>query len=218
MSFPLKNTPAIRRPTTFPCSATYLPRHCIYSSSAGSVARPAVPPSSWENAELNSTGINEALAPAPDFPGSRFLAFSFPLARHLEEDSSSVFPSIISPVPSLQIRVSTEQKAPSCSSWFQGTASGKAYPPSGNLFYKNPPTGTAPKPTRKNTTIRPLPRIFRIKTSPSSSRTPGKGCVPTTFSLYGNHTAMQIDQQNADNKKRRPPFRRTAFKILRRLG
>lgn len=81
------------------------------------------------NAELNSTGINEALAPAPDFPGSRFLAFSFPLARYLEEDSSSVFPSIISSVPSLQIRVSTEQKAPSCFSWFQGMASGKAYPP-----------------------------------------------------------------------------------------
>ena len=60
MSFPLKNTPAIRRPTTFPCSATYSPRHCIYSSSAGSVARPAVPPSNWENPVPNRTGINEA--------------------------------------------------------------------------------------------------------------------------------------------------------------
>lgn len=58
--FSFKNTPAIRRPTTFPCSATYSPRHCIYSSSAGSVARPAVPPSNWENPVPNRTGINEA--------------------------------------------------------------------------------------------------------------------------------------------------------------
>ena len=35
-------------------------RHCIYSSSAGSVARPAVPPSNWENPVPNRTGINEA--------------------------------------------------------------------------------------------------------------------------------------------------------------
>ena len=39
-----------------------------------------------------------------------------------------------------------------------------------------------------------------------------------TFSLYGKHTVMKTYQKNGDNKKRHPPFRRMASKILRRLG
>ncbi|QAA35739.1 hypothetical protein C1I88_01825 [Akkermansia muciniphila] len=36
--------------------------------------------------------------------------------------------------------------------------------------------------------------------------------------IYGKHTVMKTYQKNGENKKRHPPFRRTAFKILRRLG
>ena len=60
----------------------------------------------------------------------------------------------------------------------------------------------------------PFINLFRICRPPA----PGKGCAPATFSLYGKHTVMKTYQKNGDNKKRHPPFRRMASKILRRLG
>ncbi|QAA47461.1 hypothetical protein C1O40_02190 [Akkermansia muciniphila] len=60
----------------------------------------------------------------------------------------------------------------------------------------------------------PPHNLFRICRPPA----PGKGCAPATFSLYGKHTVMKTYQKNGDNKKRHPPFRRMASKILRRLG
>lgn len=115
--FSFKNTPATRRPIASPSSATYLPRLCIYSSSAGSGARPAVPPSSWRKPARSSTNTSVRVAPSawpprdlPSFllrvtPGKRLL--SCPAAARTAIPNNA-FPALC-PIPGPQIRIQTGQ-------------------------------------------------------------------------------------------------------------
>lgn len=148
--FSFKNTLAIRRPTTFPCSGTYLPRHSIYYSSAGSVARPAVLHSNWGNPEPSNTDINETLTPAPDFPDSRSLSFSFPLylafgKRFLLSVRSFHYLPLFSHLKSAL----WQNRRPHPVSRFHKTASGATYPPLPVTYsIKNPPSETGSKPSQ----------------------------------------------------------------------
>lgn len=117
--FSFKNTPATRRPIASPSSATYLPRLCIYSSSTGSGARPAVPPSSWKNPRGTAQTLACAWPPPPwpprDLPafllrvtpGKRLL--SCPAAARTAIPNNA-FPALC-PIPGPQIRIQTGQTA-----------------------------------------------------------------------------------------------------------